>query len=87
VTGHDDSQFSTELTKVTFDGIVAVLQCRSCREIFVPETQRLGIVDCERLREAVQQDVQDGDNLDERSLVGIRLIVERMNAERRGGVH
>ena len=42
VMGVDDQHFTTELTKVTYQGIIVVVQCRDCKEIFVPNSQKLG---------------------------------------------
>jgi hypothetical protein len=86
-TGQDDTMFSTELTKVTFEGIVAVLQCRVCSEFFVPDTQRLGVLDCNKLRLAVEKDLIKGEKFEERTIAGLRLSIEKLNAERQGRVH
>lgn len=88
VSGKDDELFGTDLTKVTFDGIVVVVQCKSCGEIFVPETQRFGIINPRELRRAVEKDVQDtGEEAPLLDLRAVKLKVEKLNAERKNGVH
>jgi len=83
----DDSKFSTELTRVTYEGIIVVVQCRSCREIFVPGTQRLGVLDPEALRNAVDRDsAETGEPLLPDSS-SVKLNVEKLNALRRGDLH
>ena len=85
--GKDDQYFGTELTKVTFDGIIVVVQCRGCGEIFVPKTQRLGVLDPVELRRAVEKDVQDTGDTGLVSLAAVRLNAERLNAQRKGSLH
>lgn len=83
----DDEYFSTELSRVTLDGIVVVAQCKNCGEIFVPDTQRLGIVSPSRLREAVEKDCQEtGEPLLD-SIKSVKLFAEQLNAERKDSVH
>ncbi len=85
--GCDDEEFATELTKVTFEGIVVVVQCRSCGEIFVPITQRLGVINPDELKKAVEKDhVETGEPL----MMGVHTVkisAERLNALRKGAVH
>ena len=82
--GTDDQHFTTELTKVTFEGIVVVVQCRSCGEIFVPRTQRMGVLNPGDLRLAVQKDHEDtGEPLMD-NLNAVRLSAEKLNAMRKG---
>jgi hypothetical protein len=85
--GSDDEQFSTELTKVTYDGIIVVVQCRSCMEIFVPEAQRLGILNLDQLRKAVVKDSMDTGETLLPGLGAVRLNAERLNAMRKGKLH
>ncbi len=85
--GKDDQYFSTELTKVTFEGIVVVVQCRSCAEIFVPTQQRLGILDPVALRHAVEKDIRETGEPALPTVVAVRLSAERMNAERKNPLH
>jgi hypothetical protein len=83
----DDANFSTEFTKVTLEGICVIVQCKSCSEIFVPERQRLGILNPKELRKAVELDaVETGEPLMNDMDAAI-LHAERMNAIRRGEMH
>ena len=87
VSGNDDEHFATDLTRVTFDGIVVIAQCRGCHEIFVPDTQRLGIIDSSRLREAVNKDSMDtGENILE-NISTVKQLAQKLNAERKGDLH
>lgn len=86
-TGNDDEHFSTELSRVTFDGIVVVVQCKACSEIFVPGTQRLGILNPEKLRDAVQKDAFETGEPLLQNMGAVRLTVEKLNAQRKGGLH
>ena len=85
--GTDDQYFSTEYTKVTYDGIVVVAQCKCCHQIFVPERQRLGVLDSQALRGAVAKDSVDSGEAILPGLDAVRLSAERLNAERHGGLH
>ena len=84
--GQDDG-FSTEFTKVTFEGIVVVAHCHNCDEVFVPNGQKLGVLDPRALRDAVKRDsMETGEGM----LVNydsVCFTIERMNAVRRGAVH
>ena len=85
--GSDEEAFSTELTKVTLEGIIVIVQCRSCLEIFVPDTQRMGILDPGALRSAVQKDSQDTGEPLLVNIGAVRISAERLNAMRKGDVH
>lgn len=85
--GNDDEFFETDHTKVTFDGIIVVVQCRSCREIFVPTTQRLGVVSPQKLRAAVERDHRETGEALLQDIEAVRKNAERLNAIRRGEVH
>jgi hypothetical protein len=87
VQGNDDHYFSTEFTKVTFDGIIVVVQCKSCAEIFVPNTQRLGIINPGELKKAVEKDSVDTGEPIVPNIQAVRLSVERLNAMRKGDMH
>lgn len=83
----DDANFSTEFTKVTLEGICVIVQCKSCSEIFVPERQRLGILNPKELRKAVELDaIETGEPLMNNMDAAV-LHAERMNAIRRGEMH
>ncbi|NDC38058.1 MAG: hypothetical protein EBZ48_08390 [Proteobacteria bacterium] len=87
VTGNDDVQFATDQTRVTFEGIIVVVQCKSCREIFVPREQRLGVLSPHELRAAVFKDSHDTGEPVMESLTAVRLAVEKLNAQRKGDMH
>ena len=86
-TGNDDQFFTTDLTKVTFDGIIVIVQCRGCGEIFVPDTQRLGILNPEALKRAVEKDSDDTGQPLMTSIQSVKLIAEKLNAARKGDLH
>ena len=85
--GKDDENFETEHTKVTYDGIIVVVECRNCAEIFVPNTQRLGVINPDALRKAVEQDSYDSGEPLVQDIHSVRLAVEKLNAERKGELH
>lgn len=85
--GNDDLHFSTELTKVTFDGIIVVAQCKVCNEIFVPQTQRLGILNLDELKRAVTKDSKDTGEPIFQNLKSVQLNAERLNALRKNEIH
>jgi len=83
----DDQNFSTELTRVTFEGIVIVLQCKNCGEIFVPKMQRLGIINSSALQKAVEKDsIETGEPI-LASLKSVQLNTEKLNAIRKGDLN
>lgn len=82
-----DELFRTDLSRVTFDGIIVVIQCEVCRNLFVPDGQRLGIIDRHKLRNAVERDsAQTGQPICA-TLEAVKLDVERLNAEKANSVH
>ena len=85
--GTDEHYFTTEFTKVTYEGIIVVVQCKSCREIFVPTSQRLGILNPVELRSAVEKDSTDTGEPIVPNFRAVLLAVERLNAERKGDLH
>ena len=85
--GHDggdegDQGFHTELTRVTYDGIVVVIQCSLCSSVFVPNGQRNGVLNSQKLRQAVERDSVTTGQPILPSRQAVILEVERMNAER-----
>ena len=87
VSGNDDENFETGHTKVTFEGIIVVVECRSCGEIFVPNSQRLGVINPSELKKAVQEDsVETGEPI-VCDINAARLSAERLNAMRKGELH
>lgn len=90
--GHDggdegDNGFRTELTRVTFDGIIIVITCEICSYVFVPDGQRLGVINSRKLRTAVERDSRNSGQPIYPDLASVRLDVERMNAERNSEIH
>lgn len=79
----DEQSFKTDLSRVTPEGIVVVAQCDQCSEIFVPDTQRLGVMNMRGLRTAVEKDSQDTGEPLYSSLAEVRLNVERLNVQRK----
>lgn len=85
--GTDEKLFATEHTKVTYEGIVVVLQCKNCEEIFIPQDQHLGVINQDELMNAVAEDhTKTGEPLysDLRSVV---FETERLNASMKGMIH
>lgn len=85
--GHDggdegDQGFRTELTRVTYDGIIVVIQCAICGNVFVPDGQRHGVINSEKLRTAVEKDSKTTGQPIFPTREAVRLEVERLNAER-----
>ena len=87
VTGTDDQHFSTDLSRVTFEGIVVVCQCRVCGEIFVPTAQRLGVVNPSKLHNAVEKDSHDTGEPLMAAKQDVMFHVEQLNASRKGDLH
>lgn len=87
VSSADDQHFTTELTRVTFEGIIVVMQCRSCAEIFVPGTQRLGVLNPDQLKLAVEKDARETGEPMMHNLKAVKLNAEKLNAMRKGGMH
>lgn len=90
--GHDGGEdgeqgFQTDLTRVTLDGIIVVISCSVCSQVFVPDGQRLGVINHGRLRAAVEKDSITTGQPVLSSITEVRLEVERINAERKTGVH
>lgn len=87
ISSPDDQHFTTEFTKVTLEGIIVVVQCKSCSEIFVPSSQRLGVLNYSALCTAVEKDSADSGNPILPGLQDVRLSAEKLNAERKGSMH
>ena len=78
----EDEAFSMEHTKVTYDGIIVVLECPECSHLFVPDDQRMGIIDASKLRDAVERDSDLTGQPILQTLEAVRLDVERLNEVR-----
>ena len=85
--GTDDENFSTELTRVSFEGIIIVVQCKICGEIFVPQAQRLGIINLSELQRAVEKDSIDTGEPILANLESVKLNAEKLNALRKGDLN
>jgi len=85
--GEDEEAFSTEHTRVTFDGIIVVMRCKACSAVFVPDKQRLGVINPGALKSAVEKDSQDTGEPIFDSMSAVRLAVERDAAKVRDEVH
>ncbi|MGI6525500.1 MAG: hypothetical protein ACOX2O_09480 [Bdellovibrionota bacterium] len=85
--GTDDENFSTELTRVTYEGIIIVAQCKTCGEIFVPKTQRLGVINSVELQGAVRKDSLETGEPMMPNFEAVRLNAEKLNALRKGDLH
>lgn len=90
--GHDggedgDQGFLTEHTRVTFDGIIVVIQCEMCSHIFLPLDQRLGVLNAQRLRAAVERDSHNTGQPLFPGINEVRLEVERLNAAQGSKIH
>lgn len=85
--GIDDEMFSTEHTKVTCEGIIVVLQCRNCDEIFIPHDQKMGIVNSQELKIAVVNDHKRTGEPFYGDLRSVMLDTECLNASRKGLIH
>ena len=85
--GNDDQNFGTELTRVTLEGIIVVVQCKACGEIFVPESQRLGVLDPTELRKAVEKDSRETGEPLMHNVKSVRINAEKLNAQRKGEMH
>jgi hypothetical protein len=82
-----DHGFRTDLTRVTYEGIVVVIECEMCKSVFVPDGQRHGIINSSKLRNAVERDsIKTGQPI-YKNRNSVRLDVQKINAERVTGVH
>ncbi len=82
--GADEGEqgFYTELTKVTYDGIVVVIQCPKCAYVFMPDGQRNGVINHARLRAAVERDSNTTGQPILPNREAVRNEVEKINAQR-----
>lgn len=82
-----DQGFGTELSKVTFEGIIAVIRCECCEHIFVPDNQKQGIVNSTKLRSAIKRDKRATGQPIYQNMKEVELEVERLNACRDQQIH
>ncbi len=90
--GHDggeqgDQGFLTDHTKVTYQGIIVVIECATCTHVFIPAKQKHGIINSGRLRDAVDNDSMNTGQPVMLDLQAVSLEVEKMNAEKTLSVH
>jgi hypothetical protein len=85
--GSDDENFGTDLTKVTYQGIVVVAECKDCGEIFVPGAQRLGVINPDGLKQAVAKDSRETGQAIIAGLDAMRLTVEKLNIQKKNELH
>ena len=85
--GVDDTAFSTEQIRVTYEGIAVIFQCRCCGEIFVPETLKLDVASPDELKNAVERDAKETGQTLYPTLESVVLSAEHLNAVRRGCLH
>ncbi|MCS6894465.1 MAG: hypothetical protein NZO16_07885 [Deltaproteobacteria bacterium] len=80
-------KFTTELTRVTFEGIVVVCRCGICGEIFLPANQRVGVISFKNLKELILRDSRKRGVAIYRNVRDVKIYVDYLNAVRRGEIH
>jgi hypothetical protein len=90
--GHDggddgDQAFKTEHTRVTYAGIIVVIECEVCGHVFVPDNQRRGVLNSGKLRSAVEKDSENTGQPIFQGVDAVKLEVERINAEIGSNIH
>lgn len=90
--GHDggeqgDEGFKTDSSKVTLEGIIVVISCEICGHFFLPEGQRVGIIDAKKLRHAIERDCATNGQPVYTNKEDVRLDVEKRNCERSAPLH
>jgi hypothetical protein len=83
---NDEQLFSTDLTRLTKDGIIVMAECRCCGEVFIPTGQRTGIMDVINFREVINREYSD-ESFPAPSRNSMELEAEKLNAIRRYGLH
>ena len=87
VKDESESNLSTEHTKVTLSGIVVVVKCGSCHYVFVPDEQKFGVINTQRLQLAVERDSQNSGQPVYKGLSCVKVEVERINAAKSAKMH
>lgn len=85
--GGDPNGFKTDHTKVTLSGIVVVVQCSACSHVFVPQEQKHGIINSQRLQAAVERDCENTGQPVMMSRNCVEMEVEKINARRSCKMH
>ena len=75
-----ETGLKTEHTKVTLSGIVVVVQCGGCEHVFIPRDQRLGVLNHQKLHDAVERDSKNTGQPVFKGLPCVSMEVERINA-------
>lgn len=84
---HGEQGFLTDLTRVTFDGIVVVVQCKYCGEIFVPDSQKNGIINSQKLKMAVEKDSEQTGDPIYPTRRSVELEAEKLNSQKQSPLH
>ncbi|HMO18152.1 MAG TPA: hypothetical protein PKA63_11215 [Oligoflexia bacterium] len=82
-----EGAFRTEHTKVTLSGIVVVMQCACCNHVFIPKQQKFGVINSQRLRDAVERDCENTGQPIFKGPPCVQVEVERINARRDCKMH
>jgi hypothetical protein len=83
---NDEKLFSTDMTRLTVDGIVVVAECRCCGEVFIPIGQRTGIMDVRNFREVIKSEYGHAKG-PAPSRQSMEMEAEKLNAIKRYGLH
>jgi hypothetical protein len=83
----DIDHFTSELTRVTFEGVVVVCRCTICGEIFIPPNQRIGVISFKNLKDLILRDARRRGSKIFRNIEDVKNYVEYLNAVRRGAIH
>lgn len=84
---HGDEGFKTDGSRVTYEGIIVVVGCEYCGHLFLPEGQRIGIINAEKFRVAIERDYKVNGQPLFNSKEDVRLEVEKNNVERLQPLH
>lgn len=82
-----ENDFKTDDTKITESGIIIVAECNFCGEIFVPENQKVGVINPKLLSSALVTESVVKKLPPLKSFNDVKLKIEQMNAVRRGDLH
>ena len=83
---NDEKLFSTDMTRLTVDGIVVCAECRCCGEVFIPIGQRTGIMDVRNFREVIKSEYGHTKR-PAPSRQSMEMEAEKLNAIKRYGLH
>ena len=77
-----DEGFRTDCSKVTYEGIIVVVNCEFCGHAFLPDGQRVGIINSEKLRMAIERDYKINGQPLLNGKEEVQLEVEKNNSEK-----